>query len=523
MKKKILFIAFTAVMLLLFACPQQTLAKKEKYYLGHRYEGKMKKKIPVGEGTITIGDIRISGTFVENNTITNAAFFTRGLIYHGDIIFDKSYDLILRNGGILTYPYKACQYKLNNFSYGDERYKVDGTNEAVFEVSNRIEIEKKWSYASLFPDTIFETVIDNDQLSFFKGKTITKYIIKRDNDRYYYSYDSLLYSCEHFCLDYIGKKYQVVKTTKKSGDYRPCVNLYCDDGSYFIDSPVGEPIVVYPDGSSWIFKEQYNTSLVGVIMTPEGMLLAPAYPIHEGTSDALILPYGTSFDSHKKQINAYLNRYSSKRFKVGAIGYKKFEYMPKEEIETKVKEALDKYLHRDTVIIYSEWEKLTDGEYQKYLDNYNQKNFLGYFINGRFKTKSDLRNEILARREAEERRKDSLENALQDEMRTKLSKKYGARLVDNCFNSEFKGAPISLVKEYIEYQKNIINTTGKIYRTPPLDIIRLGLTNSVARKYGRDVDYYALFHTWDVNRSLFVDTSRAICIVVKNGKVIAQW
>ena len=99
MKQKQLFIAFIATVLMALVCPQSTFAKD---YLGHPYEGKMKKKVPMGEGVITIGNYTIEGTF-NGNTISNATLDLKFLGYYkGTITFDESNDIMLQKDGCLT-------------------------------------------------------------------------------------------------------------------------------------------------------------------------------------------------------------------------------------------------------------------------------------------------------------------------------------------------------------------------------------------------------------------------------------
>ena len=99
MNKKFYIMTVTALMMAL-GMSQSVMAKKITY-LGHYYNGKVKDKIPQGEGGIAIANVAVFGTFNANN-ITNAKIEEDWIKITGEISFDESDRITVKAGSNIS-------------------------------------------------------------------------------------------------------------------------------------------------------------------------------------------------------------------------------------------------------------------------------------------------------------------------------------------------------------------------------------------------------------------------------------
>ncbi len=108
-KSILMLIAIIAMMGAIQSEAAEAKIKKLKY-LEHQYLGEVIKKIPMGEGKITIAGIDITGTF-EDKTIKNASLDCNWCAFEGDITYDETDTIVLKAGGHFKYYYYVCDYR----------------------------------------------------------------------------------------------------------------------------------------------------------------------------------------------------------------------------------------------------------------------------------------------------------------------------------------------------------------------------------------------------------------------------
>lgn len=522
MNSKHFFIAFIATMLMALVCPQQTFSK-DKYYLGHLYSGKMKKNVPKGYGYITIDNLYIRGTFEENNTITDAFFDVNDYVYYnGDITFDESNEIILKKEGIIRY---FCNIKkLKDYEQVDVKTLVK---------TDTIREDKKCTSEALFPDVLeIETAnysgLAADQIFPFSGMTLKRQM-KKNKGKYVLNDDD-------FSFEYKEKKYWV-KIEKKHIASAYAYNIRCEDGSYYSDYSTDYNNkefsafvkIGYPDGDCcfFIYSGYYNTDLIGMLRTPGGIWLLPdvhkynpnAQDINEINVNERIalfpnMPEHNNLSRNSEPIKAFLDRKTEKPdYEVGIIMWNKFKNMTKEQIADKIKDVIKNYPHKEQIAIFDTSNYYNISSFFHWHKSYYRWNtqsvpggevfakpddgYYGEYINGEIRTWRELANQEKEEIDKSERqREQEFQNAL-SEVGRKLSKKYNSTQVKKCLSSNYEGLPISLVKEFINTVKPIVDPYYYIdgYDAEP--------TTKTILQYGRGVRCYVI-QQGPVKTALFV-------------------
>lgn len=112
MKKNSIFL-YAMTLIIAFCFTPSVMAKKITY-LGHYYNGNVKKNVPEGEGGILIADVAVLGTF-DANYITNAKIETDWIEIRGDISFDESDRITVKAGSNIyniVYRASAIEYHI---------------------------------------------------------------------------------------------------------------------------------------------------------------------------------------------------------------------------------------------------------------------------------------------------------------------------------------------------------------------------------------------------------------------------
>lgn len=435
-------------------CPQSTFAKD---YLGHPYEGKMKKKVPMGEGVITIGNYTIKGTF-DGNTISNATLDLKFLGYYkGTITFDESNEIMLQKDGCLTLlVYDKSKYKSfkTDIPIG-EPLKI---SQSTFSEGATLEIPVKFSLSDS-QDALYDRDFTKEILQVFPNLDVQGEATYIKMGVHVHNYNSMLYGIRPFLLDPgiinkyqyqsnkyffadsewggdISKKYQGLDLDIEFASN----SRGCDLRSYCLKTPTGHSLfckmkdsydqhIIMPDGTKIRFR--YNE-----IVLPNGIEMG-------STNEDFIKTYKERDDERKidkqiellKSIQEHGIKYNGK---LNAICIPNSKKMASDSIVNIVKTLSSQYPLSDTIEIqddnlkmpyeeffYKAYEHL-EGQYSS-LDEFIENNYIkswtnnkivyprdncsGYYCSGVFRGIKEIKEDVKNRRNVIEARCKELETA----------------------------------------------------------------------------------------------------------------
>lgn len=161
----------------------QSMMAKKLVYLGHNYDGKVKNKVPEGEGEIFVGNLKILGTF-SANTVTNASVSwydqtIPNVMFLGTVIFDESNDITLKAGGMFKTFYFPNKYDHRI----DDRKSFDETL-AEDRITSSLSVDSLFNPKTLkIPYTHSEKNNDNADLNYnlnYNGFNIPNYLTVKE-------------------------------------------------------------------------------------------------------------------------------------------------------------------------------------------------------------------------------------------------------------------------------------------------------------------------------------------------------
>lgn len=534
LKEKNIIAVLIAVILMSFVCPQHTLAK-EKPYLGHLYKGKMKKGVPCGEGTITIGNYIIEGTF-EGNKVTNAKIdFNLCGYYTGDVVFDETDNITLQEGGVLTLlTYKEpffIQKSTMNITkpyifqqgmvmigttmelpiildqnrnsvplrnYNPVMYALEKIPQPIL---SALEYNKSIkAYASCKVKSALE--IGYDDLRRFQKFVLNPPKFEKNVDFSKYTFISIerkplepgiqdfLWGEHKDTLSvswYSETTYGPADVYGDEFDYHVTYSLRGSDGSILKNDTA---YIKYPDGDTYAYirltepRLSHTGELYGTLITKDGYILHGARPnemneIYNETS--LEQPY-----SDKTILDFFMMRNLDKPlYEVEYISHPKYfnaklEDSPK--IEAEIKHILEKYPHKEKIGILCTtdfYKGIHHASSGSYLTSYGEiitpeeeklfnGSVVGEYENGHFTFANKILSDAAAKLQREQQEIDAAYERAAKNVRVKLCKKYNAKLVDNCFHFHFKGASKSLVYDFINAMKPIVdNQIVNVWKDKP--------------------------------------------------------
>jgi len=490
--KKSIFLLISVFTLLSFFQPQKVSAK-EKVYLGHVYNGKMKKGVPIEYGKIKIGGFLISGIFEANRVRVNDFVLDSFGKYSGYIEFDESDTITLKRNGVISY--NVC-YKVDDQF---RSYQTNQNHKPDFTLKDTITTDIKGSvdidFRRLFPNfkSYEENIYKPNLASYYRtiglngiSELKCSYpLIKKD--RYYEQADRGFINIE-------SKEKTIMKYIVQRNVKKPLPILYVDtlgnrwariykeqgslDYDYYDNMEVN-----LGNGRKLVVQGSFEGTITQIkLENGYSINLPPENPVHKDRSN-------NSYDSNFKDfLELKSGKYASSfmNYDIYIIGVPKGDV----GIFDKVKKILSQNKHREIVDIYincSDDKPFNDFGYY-WVDAtsrmYTQKEY------------TEWREEL--RRKHNEQAKENL--------RKDLAKKYGANVANSYIQGKYKGMPIAAIYEGVKLEKKYefdfdVLPYGTIYK------VDLSLRGQL--KYGVGAEGHLLKYG-----------NFGTLIIVKKGKVI---
>lgn len=431
-KNSILLYAIT--LLIAFCCTLSVMAKKITY-LGHYYNGDVKKNVPEGEGGILIADVAVLGTF-DANYITNAKIETDWIEIRGNISFDESDRITVKAGSnIYNTVYTtsigiSTEYDLKTMSH--VFHKVLEKDSIVDLSSTQADIYVPTKVAELAPNP--PTIISHIHAELVPIE--------------------ISYEAKDFTGRKTGqwakRKTMVYKTEKSIEETEYRLDNYKDKFGRIWN--VYGPIrtnrgkcagkVTYPNGS-YIKTDEEGSVSEWEIKYPNGFVLK--YNQGEGKrviySDGTIINFTTSVDNIDKHLSYYISSTTINREELCDIIFPKSQIskLSSKEIEKLINEKISKafanYRYRENLSNGKNWNGLYvyDGDIKSEIGKYHSDE--GVYISNKEQAAKD---NAAAKKQA----------AKDQAAYNQLCKKYGKKYADAAWNGRIiVGMPEELLKK----------------------------------------------------------------------------
>lgn len=489
---KRIFLLISVFTLLSFFQPQKVSAK-EKVYLGHVYNGKMKKGVPIEYGKIRIGEFVIWGAFETNRIkVTDFVLDSFGK-YSGYIEFDESDTITLKSGGVIS-----CRvgYKDTSSLYyhTQEKPKITYTSDLSDTISTDIKGSKNQDFSCLFPNI--------------------KYYVKdiyNPSMSSYYSTIGLNSISELKCTYPLIKKDRYYELCDKGS-----FNVETDEGTtmrYVVQGKDKKPLLIeYKDtlGNYWTAEYDehgYPDTLIMEVNLGNGRKFYGASGVYDMENGRIKLDNGYFINTPSQNpvnINNSAYECTFKDFldmKAGKYSSSFMDYpiwsicAPKGKslrsgIQEDVNNILSQNKHHPSVDIY-----LYCDEGRSFLNN----KISWTWLESTSQMYTERERKEMVREQAIERRRQA-----EAEIRSRLTKKYGAKVANDYMDGKYIGLPIGVIEVGVSLENKYYDLYHKY------DFYKTDLTIEGLLRYGGNARGYIQYFGNGCGR-LFI---------VKNGKVI---